>query len=102
MNSSPVITYTAVTRCSLVSCSLLEDTLAGDTGVLLRNSRHFQRARKQNVVFEMNVLVQVALEFLQALIQRPECGTGVGGRLKPASEGTDGRKQLPGILVLRH
>ena len=41
---------------------------------------HGNGARKQDVVFQMNVLMEVRLEALQCLVQRPIADAGVVGQ----------------------
>jgi hypothetical protein len=71
------------------------------TGVLQRNDRanaicsdglpvlwlfHFQCSRKENVVLEMNVSMEIAFEFLEAVVQRRITRACVRGRLITARQ----------------
>src|ERR1051326_4675840 len=62
----------------------------------------FDRTWKEDIVFEMNVLMQVLFEFLETSIQRLEARTGVFGRRVSIRQPAHGYKQLACIIVVRH
>jgi hypothetical protein len=61
----------------------------GNRASLQRRPFHFQRARKEQVVFQMNVVVQVPLELPQQRVERPPGCTGMGWDTVVARKLTD-------------
>ncbi len=61
---------------------------------------HLHGPRKENVVLEVHVLVQIALELVELAERRLVRGTRVVGRSEAARELVDPRHGVPGALVL--
>ena len=71
---------TKVTRMAKTSESWVKQRPVNRSGLQDRRL-HSNRTRKEDVVFEMNVLVKIALEFLQLLEERFVRSARIFGRL---------------------
>src|SRR5215470_1234300 len=67
-----------------------------------RRPFHFDGARKQNVVFEMHVKMEVLLEFGKGLVSRLIARAGIGARRVSCARNTNPPHQFAGAVVLPH
>src|SRR6202142_494516 len=63
---------------------------------------HLDRPRENNVVFEMNVLMQVRFESRQRLVKRPEADTGIKRRGVSIADLAHVAQRAAGSIVLVH
>src|ERR1700690_1850536 len=104
MKSRPVTTYTLTRCCSWASRSEAASPMiegAAGTLCLRAQSRQRERSRKQYVVFQMNVPMEIAFELLQPLIEGAKAQTCIRWWLESPAERANRGQQFAGTVMFR-
>ena len=87
---------------SMAEAMMLTELAPGALPGRLSGAFQLDCAREEDVVFQMDVLVQIGFKLLQSLIKRPEADAGVRRRGVTVSDAPHLAEQLARRIVLKH